>query len=285
MAAADSSSEPPAADEAVPGDLAEAGFYRTAQEGFEHGLVILALGLPYWLLPTEDGYQLWVPAEAASRVRTELACFDRESVGWPPRLPPPPAVARFELMSPLLWALAVLAVFRGQAAHPEWVDKGALDTVGLFRHGEFWRPLTALFLHADQTHLVSNLLGGVFASAAVLSTFGRIRGWMLLGLSAVAGNVAAAAVHYPGPYRSLGASTAIFAALGLLTGRAVRIAMRAEIPHRWRSFFMPLATGVTVLALFGAGAQPVDVLAHVTGFVAGGLAGVLGERPPARGRN
>lgn len=255
-------------------NLAEAGVYRTTQEGFEHSLVVLARGHVCWLMPGDAGYRLLVESTAVERLRAELARYDQESVGWPPPMAiETPGGARLELLTPFAWALVVLGVFRGQWHHPEWADAGALDPAAIFGRGEWWRALTALFLHADESHLVANLFAGVFVFATVLSLFGRARGWLLLALGGVVGNLAVAALHYPGPYRSLGASTAIFAALGLLTGRAVRRVARSGGPHRWRAFFVPAGSGLAVLALYGAGVPPVDVLAHATGFVAGTLLG------------
>ena len=279
MPAPDDTANASRPDEHLPDDLAEAGVYGTTQEGFDHSLVVLAQGQACWLMPSDTGYRLLVEPSAATSARAELASYDRESVGWPLRIAPEEsAKARLDLVTPLLWALAVLAVFRGQLLHPEWTDAGLLDTTAMFGRGEWWRALTSLFLHADEVHLVSNLFSGVFVFAAVLSIFGRARGWLLLGLSAMAGNLAVAAMHYPGPYHSLGASTAVFAALGLLTGRAVRLAVSARHPHRRRSFFVPTAAGLTVLALYGGGGPPVDVLAHVTGFVTGAVLGFLASR-------
>lgn len=267
-------------EEPPPDDLTVIGVYRTTREGFEHSLVVLARGHVCWLMPGEAGYRLMVEPPAAARLRAELANYDRESAGWPPLATGETAgMSRLDLVTPLLWALAVLAAFRGQSHHPEWTDTGALDTAALFGRGEWWRAFTPLFLHADAGHLASNLLAGVFVFAAVLSVLGRVRGWLLIGFGSVAGNLAVAAAHFPGPYRSLGASTAIFAALGLLTGHATRIAVNGRHPHRWRSFFVPLASGLAVLALYGAGAPSVDVFAHVTGFVAGTVLGFLAGRP------
>jgi rhomboid protease GluP len=134
--------------------------------------------------------------------------------------------------------------------------------------------------------VISNALGGLLVFPAVLSSSGRLRGWLLLLLASVAGNLAVAAANYPGPYSSLGASTAIFAGVGLLTGRAIRVGWRSAHPHRWRAMFAPFAAGLTVLALHGAGGQRVDVGAHLTGFVAGlalgfvaGLRGVQDRNP------
>jgi rhomboid protease GluP len=263
-------------NEGTPVDLVEAGFYATTKEGFDHGLVVLTFGYPFWLMPAGDGFRLLVEPHALTAVREQLACFDRESVNWPPRLIVDNSPARkTELLTPLLWCLAELAAFWAQGEWRDLTDAGVLDSQAIFDRGEWWRPVTALFLHADIGHLFSNALSGMFVFSAVLTAIGRRLGWLLLALASVAGNLAVAALNYPGPYRSLGASTAIFAALGLLTGRAIRVVLRANHPHRWRTLFVPLAAGLTVLALYGAGGQQVDVIAHVTGFAAGIIFGFL----------
>jgi rhomboid protease GluP len=256
--------------EREPSELVEAGVYRTAREGFDHGLVVLAQGQPYWLVLGIDGYRLLVEPPAFEALRDQLARYDRESLRWPP--PPISELSRanqVELFTPVLWVLVVLAAFWAQGAWSSATDTFALDTAAVFDRGEVWRPFTALFLHADSGHLVSNVLAGLFIFSAVLSTIGRARGWLLLAISSTVGNLTAAALNYPGPYRSLGASTAIFAGLGLLTGRQIRVAAKADRPHRWRAMFIPFAAGLTGLGLYGAGEFRVDVIAHATGFIAG----------------
>jgi membrane associated rhomboid family serine protease len=270
----------------LPEDLVEVGVYASVSEGFDHGLVALAEGWPFWLVPVDRSYRLFVEPPAVAAVREQLLRFDRESLHWPP---PAEAIeaGNFEIMMPLGWALLVLAVYWVQGAWPgRWEESGALDTQALFDGGEWWRPGTALFLHADLGHLVSNLFSGVFVFSALLSTLGRWRGWLLLALASLTGNVASAALSYPGPYRSLGASTAIFAGLGLLSGRAIRVVRQRHPTHRWRDVFVPLAAGITLLGLFGAGGIEVDVGAHATGFAAGlvwgFMAGLAKRSPPAR---
>jgi len=262
------------AEDTIPEDLAEAGNYPSAAEGFEHGLVVLAIGRPYWLVPSGARFRLLVEPQVLGAVRGELACYDRESIGWPPRPPAESPMSRFELATPLLWALTIMAVYCGQGLWPGRLeDAGAMDAQAVFDRGEWWRLGTALFLHADLGHLISNELSGVFAFSAVLATIGRRRGWLLLAFASVTGNLAIAALNYPGPYRSLGASTAIFAGLGLLTGRAIRAAHRVGRPQGWQAIFAPLAAGITLLGLFGAGGIHIDVGAHAAGFASGLLWG------------
>ncbi|MDD3180826.1 MAG: rhomboid family intramembrane serine protease [Opitutaceae bacterium] len=266
-----------------PENLVEVGVYTSSDEGFDHGLVVLAMGQPYCLAPSGSSFQLLVEPPVAEAVRDQLACFDRESADWPPSpVGEPRPVRRMEFTASLLWLLSILAAYWAQGAWPACEDAGVLDAQAVFDCGQWWRLGTALFLHADAGHLTANGVSGLLVFAAVLSTIGRWRGGLLLAFAALTANLVVAAVHYPGPYRSLGASTAVFAGLGLLTGRAVRSVHRMGPRQRWRTIFVPLASGVILLALYGAGGLRVDVLAHATGFTAGLILGLAAAGPPRK---
>ncbi|MFA6961432.1 MAG: rhomboid family intramembrane serine protease [Opitutaceae bacterium] len=276
----------PEANNPFPEGSVDAGIYATHAEGFVHSLVVLAMGEPCWLIETNDGHHLRVEAEALSAAHHQLEQFDRESIGWPPRAVVDTLPARKHVpLSPLLWVLGVLVVFWAQGRWPGLTDAGVLDSGRVFDHGEWWRTGSALWLHADLGHLVSNAGGGLLVFSAVIATFGVGAGWWLLTGSAIAGNMAAVALHYGDDYRSLGASTAVFAGLGLLTGRAIRVMSRSDHRERSRTMMVPLTSGLIVLALLGAGGVNIDVLAHATGFVAGVVTGFSAGKPPAmRGR-
>jgi rhomboid protease GluP len=260
----------PPANEPFPEGTVDAGVYATQSEAFEHSLVVLAMGEACWLVTTDAGHHLRVEAAVLGEVRRQLASFDRESIGWPPQAPSEPPTPRRPLpLSPALWVLSIAAVFRAQGTRHEFTDTWLLDARRVFADGEWWRTASALWLHSDVAHLVSNAGSGLLVFSAVVATFGFRLGWVLLAVSAVAGNVAAVALHHGDDYRSLGASTAVFAALGLLVGRAVRVMGRSRHPHRWRTMLVPLASGLAVLGLFGAGGVNIDVLAHATGFCCG----------------
>lgn len=257
------------ADPQAPPGLIEAGVYPTSATAFDHGLVVLAMGLPYWLLPSDTGYRLLVEPDAGELVREQLVKFDRESIGWPPQ-PIPIGPHRYKMeWTALFWALVVVAVYFGQVHEEGGLEAlGSLDARAIFDQGQWWRIGTALFLHADLGHLLSNVLSGIFVFSAVSGTIGRLRGWLLLAAASLAGNFAVAALNHSASYRSLGASTAIFAGLGLLTGHAIR-SVRHAGPHSLRSILVPLAAGTSLLAIYGAGGLEVDVVAHLMGFVAG----------------
>jgi rhomboid protease GluP len=81
----------------------------------------------------------------------------------------------------------------------------------------------------------------------------------------------------PSTHRAVGASTAVFAALGLLSGFAwrQRLALRERFRYRWA----PLFAGVCLLAFLGAGDQHVDVLGHALGFMTGIAVGWIYAHP------
>lgn len=275
-----------AADDAEPLPPVAVGVYPERGDAWQRGLVVLAMGLPCWIVATEAGHELRVPAAAdLGAVRHQLASYERESAAWPPFSPrPAPGPRRFRPpLSPLFWVLSIFVAFRVQLGEAALPEAALLDGERVFAHGEWWRVGTALWLHADLGHLVSNAGSGLLVFAAWLHTARRpVLGWGLLGAASLLGNLAAVALHHGEPYRSLGASTAVFAGLGLLTGAAVRRVLTADgagrgagRARRWRGFAAPLFSGLVVLGLLGAGEAHVDVLAHATGFVAGLLLGCL----------
>ncbi len=261
----------------LPEELAEAGIYASEREAFEHGLVVLAEGFPYWLVPYDGGFRLLVEPGCLEPSRRQLELFDGESQGWPPVSRPLPAPqGPSSVMPSLLWALATIGVFRAQEIWPGQLEAtGVLDAQKVFAHGEIWRVATALFLHGNAAHLTANLASGFFVFSAVLTGIGRARGAALLVLASLAGNAAVVSLNASRAYQSLGASTAVFAGLGLLTGTALRRAFWQGGSRQWRPLFPPLAAGLTLLGLFGAGDLRTDVAAHACGFAAGVLCGAI----------
>lgn len=272
-----------AADTALPGDLVEVGSYASVAAAAPRGLVVLAMRHPYWMVPSEHGVRLLVEPAIADAARRQLRCFETESVGWPPRPLESWPGRPLHLVTPLLWSLVILATFRWQELHPSLTSAGALDAAMVAR-GEWWRTMTALFLHADLGHVLSNGIAGIFVFSAVTTTFGIRRGWLLVGAAATMANLLLAGLAAPTAYVSLGASTAIFAGLGGLSGRATRFSLQTPLSARWKSVLAPVGAGATLLALFGAGGLRVDVGAHLCGFVAGVALGFALARPDRQSR-
>jgi membrane associated rhomboid family serine protease len=94
---------------------------------------------------------------------------------------------------------------------------------------------------------------------------------LLLTVAAGAGgNLANAIFQGPG-HASVGASTAVFAAVGLLGGRGVAQRLRrGELGFR---LWIPLSAGLAIIAMVGTG-ERTDIWAHLFGFLTGGFLGI-----------
>ena len=244
----------------------QAGLKRDAET---YALVLTAAGIPCALVQENPGWSLRVDPAHAARAFAEIAAYDREN---PPATAPaaPPRPVRGVRVEGIMLAVTALLFFfaaaRNGAFGFDWLAAGSGDAAAVLR-GEVWRAVTAITLHADGGHLLSNLLLGAVVTLLLAQVTGAGVAVLAMVAAAAAANLAGAALAAP-DHVSIGASTAIFAGLGLLT------ALRQEwTPARWREgwrAFVPLAGGVMLLAMTGfSNDGRTDIMAHVLGFIAG----------------
>ena len=112
----------------------------------------------------------------------------------------------------VIWSVPALAWWGMFGA--DWQGAGLLQA-GLVAQGEWWRAVTALTLHSSFPHLVANSLFGVVFGLMAGRYLGSGFAWLLILLGGVFGNLLNAWAR-PDEFRSLGASTATFAAVGLI---------------------------------------------------------------------
>lgn len=242
----------------------------------EWALVLAAAGIPHRVDRTATEWALLAPWGDATRAADALAAYDREheSSGTDE---PAPEYGRTWVGAVV--ALALVAAYR--LAGPAWVAAGAAAGDRILA-GEWWRAVTALTLHADVVHLASNAAACLLFVTAVGHVFGPGLGAWLVLLAGAGGNAANAAWR-PAFHVSLGASTGIFGAIGILVG--VQLVRRQRSRRPGGRAWLPLAGGLGLLALVGTGARA-DLSAHFCGFVAGGLLGLAAalavRRPPGR---
>jgi rhomboid protease GluP len=197
----------------------------------------------------------------------------------PPLVQPPPPRARAwvgSVVYVVLLLLAPLVVAQGWFTVSLY-DVGAMDPQ-LIRGGQWWRALTALTLHWDGTHLLGNLAAGALLGISAAQVWGNARAWLLIGIAATCANLVEALLPL-GQYISAGASTAVFATLGLVAAHAWH--SRNQGTRTLRDW-APLIAGVALLGMFGAGAQDpqsassnsTNVLSHALGFLVGVLLGL-----------
>ncbi len=154
-----------------------------------------------------------------------------------------------------------------------WFAFGSSVSDRIFE-GEWWRTVTALTLHVDLPHLLVNAAALAIFATAVCASLGPGLGTTLILLSGAIGNAASAAAHGSG-HVAVGASTAVFGAVGILCGQ--QFMRRRLLRSRSAPAWLALAAGVALLALLGT-AKRSDMAAHSSGLVVGMLLGALVAR-------
>jgi membrane associated rhomboid family serine protease len=155
-------------------------------------------------------------------------------------------------------------------AYPELgFIKAGRSSASAITDGYFYRAVTALTLHADLKHLLSNIFFGGIAVFSLATMIGTGYSWFLFLLSGAFGNVLNA-YFYGSAHNSIGASTAVFGVVGVLAGLQFLSRFREKKTYAW----IPFAAAVGLLAMLGS-SEKTDVMAHLFGFVAGVPLGFL----------
>ncbi|HNW82862.1 MAG TPA: rhomboid family intramembrane serine protease [bacterium] len=129
--------------------------------------------------------------------------------------------------------------------------------------GAFFRAITALTLHADIKHVASNIFFGGIAVYSLSTLIGTGYAWFLFLISGFAGNVFNA-YFYGSGHNSIGASTAVFGVVGVLSGLQFFEKFREKKMRAW----VPFGAAIGLLAMLGT-SEKTDVLAHFFGFLSG----------------
>jgi membrane associated rhomboid family serine protease len=171
-----------------------------------------------------------------------------------------------------------LVVVRG-AAGAAWFGAGAGDSERV-RAGEWWRAVTALALHVDTPHLLSNVVAGTLLLALVFTALGPGVGALAVLAAGAGGNLLNAWLQ-GGDHVAVGASTAVLGALGVLAGVALGSGAGPVGRSRWG--WAPLTAALMLVVLTGLG-PATDILAHLLGFAVGLPVGFAAARlGPRRG--
>lgn len=246
----------------------------------EWALVLVTEGLSPRVTRVSEGFVLGVPVEEVERAVMLLSAYENENRLQPERddmLAGPAHVYAGLAVSLGLLAFFFVAGEWDRSTH--WFARGGADAERILL-GELWRTVTALTLHADLGHVMANAIAGAIFISAVCRTQGTGLGCVLVLLAGAGGNFFNALLH-GSLHVSVGASTSVFGAVGLLSGRG--LARRRQRGARGRRVWMPIAAGFALLAMLGVG-ERVDLWAHLFGLLVGGALGIfvafVMPRPP-----
>ncbi|GLI39846.1 rhomboid family intramembrane serine protease [Geobacter hydrogenophilus] len=242
------------------------------------GLVLEARAVHCRIVRSDNGWHVVVPASFYDRAVEEVRLFEEENRNWPP--PAPPVRTMNGNVLATLSVLFLLATFHNITrldvtlpGHPplDWLTLGSADAEKIM-DGQWWRAVTALTLHANLPHLVGNLaIGGVLV-ILLCREIGPGLAWSLILGSGILGNLVNALLHSTG-HISVGASTAVFGAVGILASSSV-VRHRHHLQRRWP---LPVAAGLALLAVLGTEGEHTDLGAHLFGFLWGIALGAVAE--------
>jgi len=239
----------------------------------EWAVVLAADNIPHRLSHRLNGWALIVAARDAEAAREALDSYDRENIA-------DTADVGADAVAPIRGAAVVgvavgllligfFAVTGTRASRSTWFDRGSADAERIVA-GEWWRTVTALTLHADAPHLISNAAASAVLVGAVSHELGPGVGLCVLLLAGAGGNALTALAHGTN-HDSVGASTAMFGAIGILA--ATRVMSPGRRPAA-RKLWMVVAASLALLALLGTSPGS-DLLAHLFGLLLGGVLGVV----------
>jgi len=246
---------------------------RNRQSCADRALVLTSLQIPHQLIDDSGSCVLIVPAQFSAQAFNELQLYDEEN---PPVRPKPVRKIEQQNAVPGLIGYAfVVCMIAGMAGYSffqsNWFVAGRVDGE-LIRNGEVWRLFTALTLHSGVKHLLSNIVFGMFFGLFAGRLVGSGVAWLAIVLAAASGNLLNT-LFLDATHRSIGASTAVFAALGLVAGYVWFGKLMSQ--ERWSNRYGPIVGGLALLMYTGTGGENTDIGAHLLGFVCGFGAGLI----------
>lgn len=234
-------------------------------------LALASEGIEGHLTRDESGYTLSVPEIDMERAETFLRTFDRENQHPTAHRAPPerPLVAGATPFHGALTVVTAMIVFFAVSGPRDpqsiWFARGSADATRIAA-GEIWRSATALTLHADWAHVVANAAIGFFLLTVLGRSVGIGVAFALAILSGASGNTVNALLR-SAPHVSVGASTAVFGMVGILSGFS--IVRRHERREEIRRVALPVAGALGILAMIGTAGDRVDLWAHLFGLLVG----------------
>jgi membrane associated rhomboid family serine protease len=248
-------------------------FTGTLKRVMELSLVLASQRIPHMIVYQGSEYGLEVNESDRERAGSMISLYIKENRDWKIHLEHIDDI-RISLFPLLLLAVPTLLFFFQFSTiyNPTWLTYAGRCNADKILSGEWWLVFTGLTLHADIQHYLSNMLAGYFILLLLVNRINTGLAMLLVSLLAGAANYLTAMHSSPG-HLSLGFSTAVFAALGFLSG----IQARQNYLQKVRSHkpWGPIVAAFFIVTLIGLG-EGADIRAHIYGFVAGILGGLGG---------
>lgn len=160
-------------------------------------------------------------------------------------------------------------------------DKGALDTYSVFSKDEWYRLITATFLHADISHLLSNMVGLFFIGGLIEISVGHLGFALVYLLSGIGGNVIS--ILYEKMFMldrySIGASGGVYGLVGAVLVLSIYERIRKvpdnEVGAPSSNLVYRGAFVVLFMVASGFAQQNINNAAHIGGLIIGMIVSFL----------
>jgi len=249
-------------------------------------LVLSSSRVPHRITKNKDSWDVWVEQSHYERALESMELYFRENRNALPDFREKNVEIRKDtIISGIIVSIMLLLWYilvQNAGDVKEVINRFGASAVKIL-DGEYYRSVTALMLHKDEVHLAGNMIGLFVFGTAVCSVTGWGVGWLMVLISGVAGNLTNAFMYESG-HVSIGASTAVFGAIGILSG--YQGFKNKRTPKKMKKAWVPVACGLALLGLLGSGGIEVDIMAHLFGFFCGILLGslyaLLIKNPPGK---
>jgi rhomboid protease GluP len=242
-------------------------------------LILSAVQIAHHIHHSNHQWQLFVAADRELRAIHEIESYFTENKNWPPPPPAPDHDFTPVLQPPTLLLMGSMILFFSITGpwegHSVWFTQGAGNGKSILHDGEWWRLLTALTLHANTVHLLSNCLLGGWLVHFFCRITGTGLGLFSILFTAGWGNLINVLVHGP-DHQFVGFSTAVFAVIGMLAILSHQRRKKITGSH----FLIPLMAGTALLAILGSSGEHTDIGAHIFGLLCGLIFGYFLGREP-----
>lgn len=192
----------------------------------------------------------------------------------------PPAFCTFVLVF-ICIAMFLVETFMGGSENAATLVKlGAMNNYAVVAGHQWWRLITAQFLHIGIWHLVSNIVMIYYMGLIIEPMLGHWRFLLIYLLSGVGGNLLSLAF---GSDKSIGAgaSTALFGLFGAVIALGIRHRANPAVAYVGRQALV-LAVLNLIIDIF---LPNIDICGHIGGLISGFLLAMMSGDRLGKGYN
>jgi len=187
-----------------------------------------------------------------------------------------------ELRTPLTWGLIGLSLLGyvaegfcggswGEVTSRTLAECGGVFGPAILEGGQWWRLLTAMFLHGGLEHLALNMISLYIVGRIMEAYFFPLDYLLIYFLSGIGGFLLSLTLHPETVI--IGASGAIFGIFGALGGFA--LFHRERLGSHYHSFLKEFGIILGLNLIFDLAVPGIDMSAHIGGLLLGAIGGYL----------